>query len=203
MPNQGHRHPWPGTDMAMSGDLLAISDYEARCNTAVNPTVPAVMLHGGAWPRPEASDPPTPAARLFARGGPAIPCWRVQCKGACSSGGLAAVRSLQPLGISSTCTTLLWLSVALSGDRRGRPAFWQLAAWGPTRVRSITTNAPGGTGQWGLRGEYISSQAGYIDNFSISLALRGKVLWWGLWWQLRVVLRASRWQRLGSRAGPG
>lgn len=34
----------------------------------------------------------------------------------------------------------------------------------------------GGSGQWGLRGEYISSVATYIDNFSASLAMRGKVL---------------------------
>ena len=34
----------------------------------------------------------------------------------------------------------------------------------------------GGSGQWGLRGEHISSVATYIDNFSASLAMRGKVL---------------------------
>ncbi|MCC6441777.1 MAG: hypothetical protein IT476_14315, partial [Rhodanobacteraceae bacterium] len=97
-----------------------------------------------------------------------------------AGGQWQAVRSLQPLDISSTCSNsnCFGWSVALSGDLAvvGQRSGTLLP--GPTNKGSIHTYERnlGGPGQWGLRGEYLSSQSGYIDEFSSSLALRGKVL---------------------------
>lgn len=184
-----------GTDMAMSGDLLAISDYEARVQYGGSELnrAGAVMLYrrggNGQWALEAIVTSPTPAASAWFGHAVAV-SGNTLLVGAYNEnkayvfervgGQWQAVRSLQPLGISSTCTNSYcygW-SVALSGDLAvvGQRSGTLLP--GPTNKGSIHTYERnlGGTGQWGLRGEYLSSQAGYIDNFSISLALRGKVL---------------------------
>lgn len=177
-----------GTDMAMSGDLLAISDASARVQyggSEIN-AAGAVMLYrrggNGQWALEAIVSSPTPAAS--ARFGNAVAVsGNTLLVGAVgenkayvferAGGQWQFVKSLQSPGNGN----FGW-SVALSGDLAvvGQRSGTLLP--GPTNKGSIHTYERnlGGTGQWGLRGEYLSSQAGYIDNFSISLALRGKVL---------------------------
>lgn len=70
-------------------------------------------------------------------------------------------------------------SVALDGDVAvvGCPTC-NVTMDGPTNAGSffVFERNLGGTANWGLRGEFVSTQPGFIDNFSASLRLRGDTL---------------------------
>lgn len=175
-------------DLAMSGDLLAIGDQTAQVDLGAGPLPAsgAVVLYrrhsSGQWQFEAVVVSPEPA--INADFGEAVAVsGNTLLVGAQSensayvferSGGQwQFARSLQSPGEGG----FGW-SVAVDGD---------LAVVG-RRVGAIVDGSSnngsffgfernlGGAGQWGLRGEYISSQANYIDNFSASLALRGPLL---------------------------
>lgn len=70
-------------------------------------------------------------------------------------------------------------SVALDGDVAivGCPTC-NVTQGGPTNAGSFFAfeRNLGGSGNWGLRGEFVSTQPAYIDEFSVSLRLRGDTL---------------------------
>lgn len=177
-----------GSDMAMSGDLLAIGNYEAHINPGADQvsTAGAVVLYrrggNGQWQFESVVISPTPATSAAFGGAVAVAgnTLLVGARGENKAyvferigGQWQFARSLQ----SPDNGNFGW-SVAVNGDLAvvGQRAGTSLP--GPSNKGSIHTYERnlGGPGQWGLRGEYISSRAAYIDNFSVSLALRGKVL---------------------------
>ena len=177
-------------DLAMSGDVLVIGDTSAHVTTGsgVQTSAGAVAVlrrdSGGQWLHEVtlAADSPTASAGF----GSAVAVSGDTLLVGASHEGTAAIfehngtqwQFAANLASPDTGLDFGW-SVALDGDLAvvGRRSGFTGDGL-PSNIGSFRAYERnlGGNGQWGLRGEYVSSEAGYIDKFSASMSLRGGVL---------------------------
>ena len=186
---------------ALSGDLLAVGDTSANVvagGATVNNAGAVVLFRrggDGVWRHEATLTAPVPTGSsdfgsALALSGNTLLVGAPEDKiGADSVGGAfvfqrsgsswSHARTLRNPDASQT-VRYGW-SVALDGDLAivGCATCLTLPDPGdPTNTGSFFAyeRSLGGSGNWGLRGEYTSSAPGYIDNFSIALRLRGHTL---------------------------
>lgn len=175
-------------DLSMSGDLLAIGNTDARIEPNVGDDIlgaGAVVLYrrdgSGQWRFENVVTAPTPVANAYFGAAVAV-SGNTLLVGADGEGKAyvferTGAQWQLARSLASPGGGFGW-SAALDGDLAvvGRPAGFVVEGISNTGSFRAYERNLGGSGQWGLRNEYVSSRTAYIDNFSASLALHGNVL---------------------------